>query len=231
MSSLLITEDIYYAAPEPINSGDILFSSQSKIHALKSGFLFEASNDQHIDQNYKNELVNEQRADNTYGHADLANTSVLEQDVDTNLDDYVTKPVRDFLELTANKIDKKIRNLLANKATTFEKQLESYGVVDAINLVKGKRIVSARIYDQDTDEILDNIDFEAKEFTPSDQKLLVENAVFYWRVGLDRNLIGGHRNVSEFRIRRRITRKKRPDETNATADAIVDYFKTVFKEN
>lgn len=98
----------------------------------------------------------------------------------------------------------KANSFLSSKTVTLKKHLDAYGVIDTIvqddkdNGIK----ISARIYNIVDHEFVDEIIFLSKEFSESDQRKLVENAIFYWHVGVEKNIFGREKHVSEFRLRR-----------------------------
>ncbi|EFH6196521.1 TPA: hypothetical protein ORS32_000697 [Escherichia coli] len=98
----------------------------------------------------------------------------------------------------------KATNFLNAKTVTLTKHLDAYGVIDSIDYNKKKQEIniSARIYNILDHEFVDEITFLGSEFSISDQKKLVENAIFYWHVGIEKNIFGREKHVSEFRLRR-----------------------------
>jgi len=94
------------------------------------------------------------------------------------------------------------------KTVSIEKVLDAYGVVDELIKNNDHYDVYARVYDLTSHEILDEITFSSIEFSKSDQKLLIENAIFYWFVGMENTKSGQRRRVSEFRLRRIYSPKK-----------------------
>lgn len=102
----------------------------------------------------------------------------------------------------------KANKFLSSKTISLTKHLDSYGVIDNISKTKEHGIyeIYARIYDMSDDEFIDEISFLSSEFTPSDRKRINENAVFYWHVGVEKNIFGQEKHVSEFRLRRIATR-------------------------
>ncbi len=128
----------------------------------------------------------------------------------------VTQPVSntrvtEIIATQPNLIDKKkqeksaLRKLQARikeKTVSLEKALDAYGVIDNLVRAENEYEIHARIYDLENHEILDEITFSSSEFSKSDQQKLVENAIFYWYVGIEKSLMGQERRVSEFRLRR-----------------------------
>lgn len=102
----------------------------------------------------------------------------------------------------------KANKFLSAKTVNLTKHLDSYGVIDNISKTKENDIyeIYARIYDMDDDEFIDEISFLSSEFSLSDRKRINENAVFYWHVGVEKNIFGQEKHVSEFRLRRIATR-------------------------
>jgi len=180
----------------------------------------------------KSGLSKELMKDNTFSeNYYLAHSNVDMVEIDTDPDETYTKPINDLLTKAKAELDKTVRALLSQKVVYFEKQLECYGVVDNIYLEHKTRLIDARIYDITSNKILDNITFEAKEFPKSDQNHLSENSVFYWRVGKDHHLFGGHRKVSDFRLRRRVIKlnpaqlKQKQQDINDT----INFFESILK--
>ncbi|HDX8776507.1 hypothetical protein WNJ68_19725 [Klebsiella grimontii] len=101
-----------------------------------------------------------------------------------------------------NELYKKFKARAKEKITYLEKALDTYGVIDEVKLLKSHKEIHARIYDINSHEIIDEISFSSEEFSKSDQKRLVESAIFYWYVGLERTIFGQEKRVSEFRLRR-----------------------------
>ncbi|WP_334141286.1 hypothetical protein [Atlantibacter hermannii] len=99
-------------------------------------------------------------------------------------------------------IYKKLKARAKEKITFLEKALDTYGVIDEVIYLKTHKEIHARIYDINSHEIIDEISFSSDEFSKSDQRRLVESAIFYWYVGVERTLLGQEKRVSEFRLRR-----------------------------
>lgn len=97
---------------------------------------------------------------------------------------------------------RKLKARAKEKITFLDKALDAYGVIDEIISCKNHKELHARIYDISSHEIIDEISFSSDEFSKSDQKRLVESAIFYWYVGVERTLLGQEKRVSEFRLRR-----------------------------
>ncbi|AOQ00227.1 hypothetical protein BFV65_11590 [Enterobacter hormaechei subsp. hoffmannii] len=185
--------------------------------------------------NPNNGLSKDLMKDNTFSEnyfLTQSNVGMVEVEIDTIPDETYTKPINDLLTKAKAELDKKVRALLSQKVVYFEKQLECYGVIDNIYLEHKTRLIDARIYDINTNKIIDNITFEAKEFPKSDQGYLSENSVFYWRVGKDHHLFGGHRKVSDFRLRRRVIKlspaqlKQKQQDINDT----INFFESIIKK-
>lgn len=96
----------------------------------------------------------------------------------------------------------KANTFLSSKTVTLTKHLDAYGVIDSIIKDKKDNKISARIYNIADHEFVDEVIFLSKEFSESDQRKLVENAIFYWHVGVEKNIFGREKHVSEFRLRR-----------------------------
>ncbi|MGY9383350.1 hypothetical protein [Citrobacter sp. wls620] len=179
-----------------------------------------------------NGLTKELMKDNTFSENYFISSLEIEE-IDTIPDDILTKPINDLITKTKKELDKKIRTLLSQKVVYFEKHLECYGVIDNIYIENKIRYIDARIYDIKSNTIMDNITFEAKEFPENDQRVLSENSVFYWRIGKDHKLFGGHRKVSEFRLRRRVIKlspaqlKQKQQDINET----ISFFESIFNKN
>ncbi|WKC42244.1 hypothetical protein [Shewanella algae] len=85
------------------------------------------------------------------------------------------------------------------KSANFKSLFDVYGVISE---VEGNKIY-AHIYEHNGDYLQD-IEFLKSEFDESDQHLVEQNGVFYWKVGS--KIIGGtSRECSEFRMRRLVT--------------------------
>ena len=97
---------------------------------------------------------------------------------------------------------KKLKARLKEKITFLEKALDTYGIIDKIVNMKSNKEIHARVYDINSHEFIDEITFSSDEFSKSDQQKLVENAIFYWYVGMEKTLFGQEKRVSEFRLRR-----------------------------
>ncbi|EPB4339411.1 hypothetical protein QNZ44_003468 [Enterobacter kobei] len=97
---------------------------------------------------------------------------------------------------------KKLKARAKEKITFLDKALDAYGVIDEVTYCKNHKEIHARVYDISSHEIIDEITFSSDEFSKSDQKRLVESAIFYWYVGVERTLLGQEKRVSEFRLRR-----------------------------
>lgn len=114
-------------------------------------------------------------------------------------------------ELERKKTDqgllKKFRARVREKIVSLEKALDTYGVIDEIIYSGQERIISARIYDIYDHGFIDEIKFNSNEFSKSDREKIIENAIFYWFVGVEINLLGNEHRVSEFRLRRVFTEK------------------------
>ena len=106
-----------------------------------------------------------------------------------------------------NDLYKKLKARVKEKITFLDKALDTYGVIDNIISSNSNKEVQARIYNIISHEIIDEITFSAEEFSKSDQKRLVESAIFYWYVGVERTLFGQEKRVSEFRLRRIFNQK------------------------
>ncbi|MDW9205211.1 hypothetical protein SE956_24075 [Escherichia coli] len=52
--------------------------------------------------------------------------------------------------------------------------------------MKSNKEIHARVYDINSHEFIDEITFSSDEFSKSDQQKLVENAIFYWYVGMEK---------------------------------------------
>lgn len=102
----------------------------------------------------------------------------------------------------SNEFYRKFKARAKEKITFLEKALDAYGVIDEVTICKNHKEIHARIYDISSHEIIDEISFSSDEFSKSDQKRLVESAIFYWYVGVERTLLGQEKRVSEFRLRR-----------------------------
>lgn len=102
----------------------------------------------------------------------------------------------------SNEFYRKFKARAKEKITFLEKALDAYGVIDEVTNCKNHKEIHARIYDISSHEIIDEISFSSDEFSKSDQKRLVESAIFYWYVGVERTLLGQEKRVSEFRLRR-----------------------------
>ena len=97
---------------------------------------------------------------------------------------------------------KKLKARLKEKITFLEKALDTYGIIDKIVNMKSNKEIHARVYDINSHEFIEEITFSSDEFSKSDQQKLVENAIFYWYVGMEKTLFGQEKRVSEFRLRR-----------------------------
>ncbi len=102
---------------------------------------------------------------------------------------------------------KKVRARINEKIVFLEKAIDTYGIIDDIIYDGGNSIISARIYDLHDHTFIDEISFDSKEFSKSDRTKLMENAIFYWFVGVEKNIFGNEHRVSEFRLRRIFTEK------------------------
>lgn len=117
----------------------------------------------------------------------------------------ITSTQPTFIEKRKERLTlKKLQARIKEKTVSLEKALDAYGVID--NLIKKNNNydynIHARIYDLNNHDLLDEISFSSSEFSKSDQRKLVENAIFYWYVGIEKSLMGQERRVSEFRLRR-----------------------------
>ncbi len=102
---------------------------------------------------------------------------------------------------------RRVQQALAIKTATLTKYLDAYGVIHSFEKINRYRTtINARIYDVVNNEFIDDISFDSTEFSESDQKKLVENAIFYWHVGCEITFTGKKRDVSEFRLRRVINK-------------------------
>lgn len=113
-----------------------------------------------------------------------------------------TQPVVGKTKSQSRAVLRKIQARAKEKIVSLEKVLDAYGVIDNLKINNSEYEVHARIYNLSNHEILDEIVFSSCEFSVSDRQKLVENAVFYWYVGMERTLFGQERRVSEFRLRR-----------------------------
>ncbi|WP_312041191.1 hypothetical protein [Pantoea eucalypti] len=113
-----------------------------------------------------------------------------------------TQPAVIDKKKTGHLLAKKIQARIKEKVVHLDKALDTYGIIDQIDYTDKNRLISARIYDIHDHSFIDEISFESNEFSKSDRKKLIENAIFYWYVGLERNILGNERRVSEFRLRR-----------------------------
>ncbi len=113
----------------------------------------------------------------------------------------------DRKKIQTNSFYKRLKARAKEKITFLDKALDTYGVIDEVISFRNHKEIHARIYDIDSHEIIDEISFSSEEFSKSDQKRLVESAIFYWYVGMERTLLGQEKRVSEFRLRRIFNQK------------------------
>lgn len=114
----------------------------------------------------------------------------------------LTQPIPPKSKKENHSIWKKIQARTKEKTITLQKIIDAYGVINSITKKHEEYEVNARIYDLINHEMIDEITFSANEFTRSDRRKLVENAIFYWHVGKEKSIFGQERRVSEFRLRR-----------------------------
>ncbi|MCR1304586.1 MULTISPECIES: hypothetical protein [unclassified Enterobacter] len=140
------------------------------------------------------------------------NSEIIEPDVSNNDLGNIQTHINGGITLKSllDKAQIKSDKFLSTKTISLTKHLDSYGVVDSIisneNRKNSSKTIHARIYDVSSNEFIDEISFLSDEFSLSDQSKLVENCVFYWHVGVEKNIFGSERNISEFRLKRTASR-------------------------
>lgn len=190
--------------PEDINNLSDTLSVTKKERSIDS---FVKNHKIHIEQlnrtnleNYSQTIEQEQILNVAVGNGMAYSTRVAEISV--------TQPQSiDRKKTQTNNFYKKLKARAKEKITFLDKALDTYGIIDEVISSKNYKEIHARIYDINSHEIIDEISFSAEEFSKSDQKRLVESAIFYWYVGMERTLLGQEKRVSEFRLRRIFNQK------------------------
>lgn len=111
------------------------------------------------------------------------------------------QPLRLSVEKVTHPIKIKLASSETSKSsvsTSFKAILDTYGVISQIK----DELVLADIY-QHNGDFFQEIEFSIAEFEKSEQHLVEENNVFYWRVG-SKTVNGTTSDSSEFRMRRLI---------------------------
>lgn len=140
---------------------------------------------------------------NTYKHLFISQQKSLNLDLTTKIAEITaTQPTISSQKKKETFTLKKLKARIKEKTVSLEKALDSYGVIDHISKAGKFYEIQARIYDLESHDLLNEISFSSEEFSASDRKKLVESAIFYWYVGMERSLLGQERRVSEFRLRR-----------------------------
>ncbi len=162
-----------------------------------------------VTKNIKSKIDNITKKLNLVNYSQTFESQSVIKDVELKLAD--TTRVAEVISTQPTFLDKrkeeksalrKLQARIKEKTVSLEKALDAYGVID--NLIRTGRDceIHARIYDLENHDIIDEITFSSNEFSKSDQQKLVENAIFYWYVGVEKSLMGQERRVSEFRLRR-----------------------------
>ncbi|EOV0352480.1 hypothetical protein ACOIPL_001299 [Vibrio fluvialis] len=98
---------------------------------------------------------------------------------------------------------------LTAPSTIEDVEIEFYCIVDHVD--RGHRSLDATVYNKQTSEIEMSLNLDFDDFLPSDQNLLRENAVFYWKIGVKHVTkfsqkkgcnVTQSSNFSEFRVKR-----------------------------
>jgi len=84
-----------------------------------------------------------------------------------------------------------------SKCYEFSALMNVYGNIVSVE----NSTISARIYEH-SGEYVEDIELEKSEFSESEQKLIHDGAVFYWKVGQKKYTNGSIKNASEFKMRR-----------------------------
>ncbi|MGC1035621.1 hypothetical protein [Pantoea agglomerans] len=213
-NALVSTLNLSQSSVAKVSGDELSRSTISSSVVEKIPYLIDIDGSQAQEESSE-ELHHSLKKDNTFNETILNPNYDAERlgSTETYSDGVLTKPINDFISKGVRKLESGIKKLLAQKVVYFEKHLECYGIINRkFESKDGKTYLDAAVYDIDNNDPLDNITFEVSEFSEDDRKDAIENSIFYWRVGKDHHLYGGDRNVSEFRIRRRVTRITRADK-------------------